>query len=194
MKQATKFEVYDGVEVAESPLIRRERSNPYGSVPGLDDEELLDTTELERLFIRQELGPILDLPFKTKRGWIKPTVNEDGKVDWGAFATADFERMRPKFDKVRYKTEKLREELANQRIMLEMISEKIKTKVKYEVIKYVSKGILDLGDISDFNMYCLAERCLRAERLQRQIIELEEKSRKKREQAAKKFWESLERL
>ena len=59
MEQEEKFEVWDGVEVAESPLLRREHSNPYGSVPGLDDEELLGPAELERLYRRQELGPIL---------------------------------------------------------------------------------------------------------------------------------------
>ena len=29
MEQEEKFEVWDGVEVAESPLLRREHSNPY---------------------------------------------------------------------------------------------------------------------------------------------------------------------
>ena len=57
MNQETKFETYDGVEIAESPLLRAECSNPYGSVPGLDDEELLDAAELERLYIQQEFGP-----------------------------------------------------------------------------------------------------------------------------------------
>ena len=56
MKQETKFETYDGVEVAESPLLRAERSNPYGSVPGLDDEELLGPAEIERLIMKQEFG------------------------------------------------------------------------------------------------------------------------------------------
>ena len=46
MKQETKFETYDGVEVAASPLLRAERTNAYGSVPGLDDEELLDAAEI----------------------------------------------------------------------------------------------------------------------------------------------------
>ena len=62
MKQETKFETYDGVEVAESPLLRAERGNPYGSVPGLDDEELLNPAEIERLVIKQEFAPILALP------------------------------------------------------------------------------------------------------------------------------------
>ena len=191
MEQEAKFEVCDGVEVAESPLLRRERSNPYGGVPGLDDEELLDPAELERLYKRQELGPILDLPVKTKRGRIKPTIDEDGYVDWGAFASEDFERMRPKFDKMLYKADKLREEVANQRIMMETISARIPTKAKYLVIKYVMNGILDLDDIADFDMHCLAQRYLYTKELLRQAIELEKKSREEREEETKKVVASL---
>jgi hypothetical protein len=191
MKQVTKCEVYDGVEVAESPLLRRERSNPYGSVPGLDAEELADPDELERQFLIEEFAPILALPQKTRKGWIRPNIDEDGKVDWGAFATVDFDRYRPEFDKRGYKADRLKEELANQCLMMETISARLKTKAKYLVIKYVSMGILDLGEVIDFDMYCLAERYLQAKRLQRQIIELEKKSWEKREEKTKKFLESL---
>jgi len=191
MKQETKIEAYDGVVVPESPLLRTERSNPYGKVPGLDDEELLDPAELERLIIEQEFGPILALPVKTKRGRINPISDEDGHIEWGAFGTVDFDRYRPKFDKRLYKADRLNEELANQRLIMEMISARINTMAKYKVIKYVSTGILDLGDISDFDMYCLAERYLRARRFQREIAELREKSKKKRDEATEEFWGSL---
>lgn len=191
MKQETKFEVYDGVEVAESPLLSRERGNRYGSIEDLPDEELADPDELERQFLIEEFAPILALPQKTRKGWIRPNIDEDGKVDWGAFATVDFDRYRPEFDKRRYKADRLKEELANQRMMMEMISARIKTLAKYKVIKYVSMGILDLGEIIDFDMYCLAERYLQAKRLQRQIIELKKKSWEKREEKTKKFLESL---
>ena len=187
MEQEEKFEVWDGVEVAESPLFRRERSNPYGSVPGLDDEELLGPAELERLYRRQELGPILDLPVMTKRGRLRPTIDEDGYIDWGALGTKDFERLRPKFDKRLYKADKLREEVANQRIRMETISAKIPTKAKYLVIEYVMKGILDLEDIADYDMYCLTQRYLYTKQLLREAIELEKKSRKEREEAEREF-------
>jgi len=193
MKQETKFETYDGVEVAASPLLRTERSNPYGSVPGLDDdEELLDPVEMERLIMKQEFAPVLALPeTKARKGWMQPNVDEDGKVDWGAFGTVDFDRYRPQFDKRLYKADRLKEELADQILTIEMISARIKTTAKYKVIKYVSTGILDLGDISDFDMYFLAERYLRARRLQREIAELKEKSRRKQEERTAKFLASL---
>ena len=191
MKQETKLEVHDGVVVPQSPLLRTERSNPYGSVPGLDDGELIDPAELERLIIRQEFEPVLALPVKAGKSWISPNVDEDGKVDWGAFGTVDFDKYRPKFDKMLYKADKLREEVANQCLMMETISARIKTWAKYKIIEYVKSGILDLGDIDDFDMYCLAERYLRTKRLMREIAELEKKSREKREVATEKFWGSL---
>jgi len=187
MKQETEFEAYDGVVVPESPLLRTERRNPYGSVPGLDDEELLDPAEIERLIVKQEFGPILALPVKTERGWINPISDDDGHIDWGAFGTVDFDRYRPTFDKRLYKADRLNEELANQGLIMETISARIKTMAKYKVIKYVSTGILDLGDISDFDMYCLAERYLRARRFQREIAELKEKSRLEQEKRIAKF-------
>jgi hypothetical protein len=191
MKQNTKFEVFDGVEVAESPLLKRQRSNRYGSVADLDDEEAIDPAELERIYLKSEFAPILALPVKTRRGWIKPNIDEDGTIDIGAFGTVDFDRY-VSFDKARYKAEKLQEELLNERLMIEIISGHIKTTAKYKVIRYVLKGILDVDDIVDVEMYCLARRCLRARRLQREINELRKRSKERRLKKVKKVLESLE--
>ena len=43
------FIIYEGVVVPESALLNRERKNPYGSVEGLDDEELAEADELASL-------------------------------------------------------------------------------------------------------------------------------------------------
>jgi hypothetical protein len=189
MEKDESFEIYEGIVVPESPLLKRERSNRYGSVPGLNDEELIEPAEVERVFLREAFAPILALPVKTKKGFIKPNVDDDGRVEWGAFGTVDFDRY-VEFDKLRYKADKLREELFADRIMLEMLSERIKDKNKYVIIKRVYKGTLDLGEIADFDMYCLAERYLRAKRKQRVIAELEAKSREKREEKAEKIFGS----
>jgi hypothetical protein len=191
MEQEIHVEVCESVVVAESPLLRVERSSRYGSVPGLPDEELIDPAEVERLFFKQEFAPILALPVKTKKGFIMSNVDEDGTIDWGAFATVDFDRNRPAFDKRMYKADKLKEEFANQCLMIETISARIKTKAKYEIIEHVSKGTLDIGDIADCDMYFLVERYLWAKKLQREIAELEKKSREKRKEASEKFWESV---
>jgi len=192
MNEETSFGFCEGVVVPESPLLKRERPNRYGSIEGLPDHELIDPAEVERLFLRQEFAPILALPKqKARKDWIRPNVDEDGKVDWGAFGTVDFDRYRPKFDKLLYKADRLREEVANQCLMMETISARIKTWAKYKVIEYVRMGILDLGDITDFDKYCLAERYLRTRRLLHEIAELEKKSREKRDKETEKFWESL---
>ena len=81
------------VEVPESALLRRDRGNRYGSVPGLDDSELADPDELERQVLRQEFGPVLALPVKGNGSSIRPVVDEAGGVDWGAFGTVDEARQ-----------------------------------------------------------------------------------------------------
>ena len=191
MKKETKFEVYDDVEVAESPLLRRKRSKRYGSIPGLDDEDLIEPAEIERVFLKEAFAPILALPVKTRKGWIKPNVDEDGTIDIGAFGTVDFDKY-VHFDKALYKADKLKEELFHERLMIEMISGRIKTTAKYKDIRYALMDILDVDNISDVDMYCLAKRCLRARRLQREIAELQERSRKRRQAMAEKFLGSLD--
>ena len=191
MKQKTEVEVYDDVEVPVSPLLKRQRSSRYGSIPDLDNNELIEPAEIERIFLKEAFAPILALPVKTRKGWIRPNIDEDGTIDIGAFGTVDFDRY-VHFDKALYKAEKLKEELANERLMMEIISGKIKTMAKYKIIKYVSTGILDVEDISDVTMYCLAKRYLRMRRLQSEIAELGERSRKRRQAMAEKFLESLD--
>ena len=186
MKQRIRIEVFDGVEVPVSPLLKRERSNRYGSIPDLDDEELIEPAEIDRVFLREVFGPLLALPVKGKKGGIKPNIDEDGTVEWGAFGTVDFDKY-VEFDKLRYKADKLREELFNERIMMEILSERIKDKNKYAIIERVCQGTLDLGEIADFDLYFLAQRYLWAKRKQREIIELEEKSRERRQEKARKF-------
>ncbi len=89
--------IEDGVVVAESTLIRVERDTGYGSVPGLDDKELADPAELERQVILAEWGPILAIPITWDRPVIRPSIDEDGELDWGAFGTVDFYRLKPPF-------------------------------------------------------------------------------------------------
>ena len=190
MKQNIKFELYNGVEVPVSPLLKRQRSSRYGSIAELDDEELIEPAEIERMYLKSEFAPILALPVKTRTGWVRPNVDEDGTIELGAFGTVDFDKY-VQFDKALYKAEKLKEELFNERLMIEIVSSHIKTTAKYKVMKYVLKGILDVEDIVDVEMYCLARRCLRARRLQREINELQERSKERRQQKAKNVLESL---
>jgi len=190
MKQKNKFELYNGIEVAVSPLLRRQRNSRYGSLADLDDEDLIEPAEVERLYLREVFAPILALPVKTKKGWIKPDIDEDGTIGCGAFGTVDFDRYR-EFDKARFKADKLKEEVFHERLMVELVSSHIKTTAKYKVVRSVLKGILDVDDIVDDQMHCLARRCLRMRRLLREIDELQERSRKKHLEKAEKVLGSL---
>ncbi len=110
--------VHEGVVVPESALLERETRPKYGTVPGLEEDELADPDELERQVIREEFEPVLLFPSRPSSMTIRPNV-EDGRVDWGAFGTVDFDRYR-QFDKARYKAEKLREELRDLLLLMDV--------------------------------------------------------------------------
>jgi len=190
MDNETSFMVYEGIVVPESALLKREHGNKYGSVPGLDDSELLDDKELEQLVFRQEFEPLLTLPVKPRKSWIKSSVDEDGRLDWGAFGTVDFQRLYP-FDKAKYKADKLREQLRDLLIRFGTVNERIKVKAKYLVLKYLRMGIIELEQIVNNDMLALARLHLRIRKLQKQIRELIEASRRRNERRTEAFLAAL---
>ena len=171
--------------------MRREQTNRYGSVEGLDDDELADPDELERQVFIEEWAPILALPWKPRRSDIRPTIDESGHVDWGAFGTVDFERKRGGFDRARYKAERLREQLGDKQIMLSIVSYRLPGKAKHLVLKYLRMGIIDLDHIVNHDMVAIAKLYLEMERLRKEIREIQERSRQ-RKQLRLEAW--LERL
>ena len=173
-----------GIEVPESVLLRRLRPNKYGSVPGLDDSELADPDELERQVLRQEFGPVLALPVKANKSCIRPEVDESGNVDWGAFGTVDFDRYRQQFDKLRYKADKVAEKRKDVLIMFGIVNERIKAWAKYLVLKYLRMGIIELEHVVDNDMLALARLYLRAERMRKEIAELQEAGERRRQRTA----------
>lgn len=176
-----KFSIYQGVEVPPSPVLRPIRNTGYGPVPGLSDEELLTSTELERWVYLQEFGPILALPEPKRVCCIRPNGFDDsGKPDWGAFGTVDFERYSGPVNKRLYKADKLKEQLKDKSILFEIISERIASVEKYTVLKCLKAGIISLEHIQDEDMYDLAQVYLRICRLTTEIIELKKKARIKK--------------
>jgi hypothetical protein len=174
-------EIHDGIFVPEPALLKRERVNRYGSIPGLPDEELADPDELGRCIFRDEWGPVLLLP-KTKSSRFNPAWNWSVDIDFNAFASVDFERTQPQFDKLRYKIEKLREKLKDMVFMLKIMSARIPGRAKLKILRLVKKGLLDIGDIVDNQMYFLAEMYLRAWNLREEVERLYRKSRQQREE------------
>ena len=171
MYEQKELIVFGDVVVPESALLKRERKDRYGSVPGLDDSELADPDELERQVYKQELAPILALPVQGNRSSIRPAIDEDGRLDWGAFGTVDFERMYP-FNKVLYKADKLNEQLKNVSIMFGIVKERLQPMAKYTVLKYLYRGIIELEHIVDNDMRALGRLYLRIRRLRKEIAEL----------------------
>ena len=171
MYEQAKMVLYEDVVVAESGVLQRVRKDRYGSVAGLDDSELADPEELEKMVYRDELAPILALPIQGKRCSVRPVTDEDGSLDWGAFGTVDFEKMYP-FNKVLYKADELREQLKNVLIMFSIVNERLEPKAKYTVLKYLKMGIIELEHIADNNMRSLGRLYLRIRRTRKQIAEL----------------------
>lgn len=186
----TDFVVYEGVVVPESVLLKRERPNRYGAIEDLPEEELADPDELERCILRDELEPVLLLP-KPESERFNPAWNFSVDADFDAFASVDFERMCPEFDKARYKADKVEEERKEVLLTVVMLNERIKSKLKYKLFLHVLKGIIDLDDILDHDMWQFARYCLRAVRLKEQVKELREKSERERQKKADAFWRSM---
>jgi hypothetical protein len=76
-----KMRIEDGVVVAAPAWNCEEKVNRYGSVPGLEDEELAHPYELERQIIREEFEPVLMLPESKSKDTVRPVVDESFGVD-----------------------------------------------------------------------------------------------------------------
>lgn len=160
-----------------------ERHSGYGSVPGLEDEELADPAELERQAVLDEWGPILALPVGRDGSWIRPNIDEKGEVEWGAFGTHDFERLYGSFDKARYKIDKLRAELRDAVIMLETVASKVPGEVIDSLMRGLRGGAIEPENIEDWNQYFFAQRYLRVKRIREQIRHLRNLVYRRRAQA-----------
>jgi len=156
-----------------------ERTNKYGSVPDLPDEELADPEELERQMYMEEWGAILMLPVRGAPKF-RPEVDEDGFVK-GAFGTVDFERISPKFDKLRYKVDKLREERRDVSIMIDTVRYRVRDSDRYGLVKDALKHKTDIDDIPDDDVRALVGLYRRRQRLTEEIERLQ-KARQRRQQ------------
>jgi hypothetical protein len=179
------FYIEDGAGVAPPAWIKP--VNRYGTIADLPEEELANPDELERVARKEMWWPILSLPQQRWECPIRPNMDEDGRIDWGAFGTVDFDSCRPQFDKLGHKSEKLREKLKDLVFMLQIVSARIPGRSKQKILRLVGAGLLDIGDIVDNQMYFLAEMYLRAWRLRKEIERLQEK-RKQRQEERLEAW------
>ncbi len=185
------IEIYDGIVVPASALRQEQRRTRYGNLTDVPDEELADPDELERVMYKEMWWPVFSLPQQRWECPIRPNMDEDGKVNWGAFGTVDFDSYRPQHSKLRYKAEQMMEQLKDRVIGLRILSDRIPGTAKYRVLKLVRKGLLDTDDIKDFDMWQLAVGYVRAWRLRREIAKMRKKSQQQQEEKAEEFWASM---
>jgi CO dehydrogenase/acetyl-CoA synthase beta subunit len=143
---------------------------------------------LERQVLVAEFGPVLALPVKTGRGFMRPEMDENGHIDWGAFGSVDFDRYTGGFDKARYKADKVKEQLKDVLILFSIVNDRIATEAKYLVLKYLRMGIIELEHIVNQDMAALARLYLRARRMRQEIDGLREASERRREHRAAALW------
>ncbi len=188
MSSQSSWQVWEDVEVPESAVLRRDRGSRYGSVAGLDDSELADPDELERQVFVQEFGPVLALPVRASRGFRRPSVDEEGRLDWGAFGSVDFDRHSGGFDKARYQADKVREQLRGVLILFSVVSDRMGNNGKYLVLKYLRMGVIEVCHIVNQDMAALARLYLRIQRMRQEIAELREASERRRQREANALW------
>ena len=159
----------------KKPRIKIEvlRNTGYGSVPGLDDSELAGPAELLRQITIEQWGPILEIPVEPVKSLIRPTIDERGNLDWGAFGTIDFERLFP-FDKYRYAIDHLKKRLRDVLLVFEMVQERLSAKSKLEVLEYLKAG-KDIDELEDENKYFWARRYLQVKRIREEIRQIRER-------------------
>jgi hypothetical protein len=185
------FCIEDGVELTPSPVLKPLRKKGYGSIPDLPAEDMVSPEEIERVYHREQWGPVLLLP-RPKKADFNPAWDCDSELGFNAFATVDFDRMQPGFDKARYKRDKLREQVKDLMIKMKIVSERIQGIRKYKILRLVAKGVLDADDIELWDLWQVATMLRRALRIRREIDRLEEYSKSKHQEAYEGWLTSLD--
>ena len=116
------------------------------------------------------------MPDRSRHSEIRPAVDGYGHLDFGAFGTEDFERLYGKFDKARYKADRLAEDLRYSLIRRDGAMEHIPGPAKYQVLDYLNRDIIDFDHIDDLEMQEIARWDGRARRLRDEIRSLREYS------------------
>ncbi|MFC1763273.1 hypothetical protein ACFL6U_14495 [Planctomycetota bacterium] len=181
-------DVDDLIVVPEPVSLKRQQVNRYGSVPGLDDSELVDPDELERQIIRQEFEPLLTLPIRASYGTHSWDFNSIYRTDCGAFGSIDFDRYRSQPDKHRSKANRVKEKLKDVVILFYIVNNKLQPMAKYVVLKHLHKGIIELDHIVHEDMRALARLYLRIKKMRHQIAWLKEASERYRQRKAEALW------
>ena len=166
------------IEVPASPLLRVETHGGLGSVPGLDDEELLDENELSRLVAYDLYGPLLMLPAPRSHGF-RPEIDEHGHII-GAFGSVDFARIAPEFDRARYKLDRLRDQLADTLHTLSLVRRRLPLAGLALTLKYLRMGILQPEHITSEDVRAIQRLAARVDALKDEIGRIRQYRRQKR--------------
>jgi hypothetical protein len=136
MKHTIEFSDEMIADLPVSPALTLER-------PIDADEDAIDWSEVGRLLYEREWGPILALPMKRSERFFWQRQIENG-VDSSAFATIDFQRQSGyRWNPVRYKLEKLREQRQHVKWTLEIVLDRIKHPKKHAILRYIRDEVIE---------------------------------------------------
>ncbi len=156
----------------KTPRIKVEilRDTGYGSVPGLDDDELASPAELLRQISLEQWGLMFEIPVEPVKSFIRPTIDERGNLDWGAFGTIDFDRLFP-FNPKWYIVDQFKKRLRDVLLMFDMVKERLSVEARLEVLEHLKAG-KDIDELEDENKYFWARRYLQVKRIREEIRQI----------------------
>jgi hypothetical protein len=165
-----------------------------GTLKDLAEDELISQCEIERQIVKAGLGPVLLLPVKNRKNGYHRAWDYSEEIGFNAFGTVDFDRYRPEFDKARYKAGKLREQLRDLVIIIRIVHDRITGTAKHHLPKMLSlakRNIIDPDDIEHWDSWQFVKMFMRALRIKKEILGLEEKSRQGKSKKYQKWLDSL---
>ena len=175
MKRKNEFNNERIVDLPVSPVLKimRQQEEP-------EDMEAIEWSEVRRILWELDWKPIMDLPMSKSERLHLHRQMEDG-VDTSAFASMDFKRTHGlSNDPHRRKLAALKEERRNVLIKFELILEHIESPAKYQILKYVKQGIIEIKMCEDKTMFLAAKLYVR-------LLDIEERIREVKDARQRRF-------
>jgi hypothetical protein len=145
-----------------SAALAKSQQNPYGSVPGLDDEELADPEEIERVVMWQVWGPVLRLRSSQGRTWTRSGRQSWNAPDWEALGMVECQEPvlggRPAWLVRNNELSQLWRVLG----ALEVVATRLPGRARRLLLKYVQSGLVEIEHVADLDMRAVVKLFIEA--------------------------------
>ena len=172
--ELSEYEEQAWDDVPASARLQRVQPPKYGQVVDLDDTELADPAELERVLMWQFWEPILAL--RPTRSGAHAELGSCLHPDWSAIGMIDCERVTPRVERACQRADR-RADLGRVLQRIETLNEQLPGNAKYLVLKFVRMGVIGTDHIVDTRMRTLVRLYFKARWLRAEIARLYEDQR-----------------